>query len=183
MTDTQWPRFLVFEQANAKRPHIIAGSVHAPDAEMAMLNARDVFVRRPEVISLWVAPADAVFAITVEQLTLDPTWAERVPPAEGDEETYLVFHKQSHKGRHAHVGEVQAADALNAMRRALAAFPDADPIVHWVLPERLAYRSTEEDLDIMFAQLQRKPFRSQSSFLVQARMRAIKDEFREEDYG
>lgn len=183
MTDTQGPRFLVFEQARPDRPHIIAGSVHAPDAEMALFNARDVFVRRPAVVSLWVAPADAVFSITAEQLTLDPTWAERVPPAEGEDETYLVFHKQTHRGRHAHVGEVQAADSPNAMKRALAAFPDADPIVHWVLPERVVYRSTQEDIEFMFAQAQEKPFRSQSSFLVQSRLRAIKDEFREEDYG
>lgn len=34
--------------------HKHAGSLHAPDAEMAVSNARDVYTRRNEGVSIWV---------------------------------------------------------------------------------------------------------------------------------
>ena len=46
MTDTQWPLYEVFEQERPGQPHRNAGAVHAPDPELALQNARDVFVRR-----------------------------------------------------------------------------------------------------------------------------------------
>lgn len=72
MTDTQWPRFEVFQHNRPDGPHWNIGSVHAPDAEMALMNARDVFVRRPTCYSLWVVPAEAIFAMTDQELNENP---------------------------------------------------------------------------------------------------------------
>jgi len=58
----QWPLWEVFTQAKTGAPHEHAGSVHAPDAEMAMQNARDVYARRGEAVSLWVVPAAEITA-------------------------------------------------------------------------------------------------------------------------
>jgi ring-1,2-phenylacetyl-CoA epoxidase subunit PaaB len=68
MNDTQWPRYQVFLQEKQGEPHQDAGSVHAPDPEMALLNARDVFVRRPECVSLWVVEANRIYSRTAEGL-------------------------------------------------------------------------------------------------------------------
>ena len=68
MMDSQWPRYEVFQQDREGRPHRNVGSVHAPDPEMAMQNARDVFVRRPACLSLWVVPAGAIFSKTAQEL-------------------------------------------------------------------------------------------------------------------
>jgi len=38
-------------------PHTHCGSIHAPDAEMALQNARDVYTRRQEGTCLWVVEA------------------------------------------------------------------------------------------------------------------------------
>jgi ring-1,2-phenylacetyl-CoA epoxidase subunit PaaB len=38
------------------------GSLHAADAEMAISNARDVYTRRQEGVSIWVVPAAAITA-------------------------------------------------------------------------------------------------------------------------
>ena len=65
-TDTQWPLWEVFIQANPGIPHKHAGSVHAPDAEMAMQNARDVYTRRSEGTSIWVVPANQISASSPE---------------------------------------------------------------------------------------------------------------------
>ena len=64
ISDSQWPLWEVFTQSEQGAPHEHAGSLHAPDAEQAMQNARDVYARRGGVISLWVVPADAITAST-----------------------------------------------------------------------------------------------------------------------
>ena len=66
MTDTQWPIWEVFIQASPGIPHKHAGNVHAPDAEMAIQNARDVYTRRSEGISIWVVPAQYISASSPE---------------------------------------------------------------------------------------------------------------------
>ena len=60
--DTQWPLWEVFLQSEQGAPHEHAGSVHAADAEQAMQNARDVYARRGEAISIWVIPAKDIVA-------------------------------------------------------------------------------------------------------------------------
>ena len=58
----QWPLWEVFVQPKLGAPHEHAGSVHAPDAEMAIQNGRDVYSRRGEAVSIWVVPAGAISA-------------------------------------------------------------------------------------------------------------------------
>ena len=42
--------------------HRHVGSLHAPDAEMAIKNARDVYTRRNEGVSIWVVEAKKITA-------------------------------------------------------------------------------------------------------------------------
>src|SRR5687767_5281178 len=103
MPDTQWPRYVVLHQDREGSPHRYAGSVHAPDAEIAMLNARDVFVRRPECVSLWIVRTTHIYALTAEELEEKP--AISLSPRDGDKsssasssiEPYYVFQKIGHK--------------------------------------------------------------------------------------
>jgi ring-1,2-phenylacetyl-CoA epoxidase subunit PaaB len=66
--DSQWPLWEVFVQPGHGAPHEHAGSVHAVDAEHALLNARDVYGRRQEGISIWVVPAAAITASTPDDV-------------------------------------------------------------------------------------------------------------------
>ena len=63
-SDTQWPLWEVFTQPREGKPHQHAGSLHAPDAEMALQNARDVYARRKEAINIWVVPTEEITAST-----------------------------------------------------------------------------------------------------------------------
>jgi ring-1,2-phenylacetyl-CoA epoxidase subunit PaaB len=56
----QWPLWEVFIQPRPGAPHEHCGSVHAVDAEQALLNARDVYARRSEGMHLWVVPSEAI---------------------------------------------------------------------------------------------------------------------------
>lgn len=64
--NTEWQLWEVFLQTKMGAPHEHAGSVHAPDAEMALQNGRDVYARRGHVISMWVVPTRAITASSPE---------------------------------------------------------------------------------------------------------------------
>jgi ring-1,2-phenylacetyl-CoA epoxidase subunit PaaB len=66
--DSQWPLWEVFMQAAPGAPHEHCGSVHAVDAEHALLNARDVYGRRNEGINLWVVPSVSITASTPDDM-------------------------------------------------------------------------------------------------------------------
>ena len=66
--DSQWPLWEVFTQEQQGAPHEHAGSVHAVDAEHALQNARDVYGRRREAISIWVVPTEVITASTPEDV-------------------------------------------------------------------------------------------------------------------
>lgn len=61
-TTSVWPLWEVFVRSSRGLSHVHAGSLHAPDAAMALRNARDLYTRRNEGVSIWVVPADAIAA-------------------------------------------------------------------------------------------------------------------------
>ena len=58
----EWPLYEVFIRTRAGLSHRHAGSVHAADDEMALVNARDTYTRRNEGVSLWVIRSDQIIA-------------------------------------------------------------------------------------------------------------------------
>jgi ring-1,2-phenylacetyl-CoA epoxidase subunit PaaB len=61
-TETAWPLWEVFIRSKQGLDHKHAGSLHAADAQMAMENARDVYTRRQEGVSLWVVESKYIHA-------------------------------------------------------------------------------------------------------------------------
>ena len=57
-----WPLWEVFIRSKQGLDHKHAGSLHAADAEMAIENARDVYTRRQEGISIWVVESKYIYA-------------------------------------------------------------------------------------------------------------------------
>ena len=56
-----WPLWEVFIRSKGGLSHKHVGSVHAPDPELAIRHARDVYTRRMEGVSIWaVRSADIV---------------------------------------------------------------------------------------------------------------------------
>ncbi|WP_425281923.1 1,2-phenylacetyl-CoA epoxidase subunit PaaB [Streptomyces albofaciens] len=62
-----WPLWEVFVRSRRGLSHTHAGSLHAPDAEMALRNARDLYTRRSEGISIWVVPSAAISASSPDE--------------------------------------------------------------------------------------------------------------------
>src|SRR3954471_1167679 len=59
---SEWPLWEVFIRSKAGLDHKHAGSLHAADAQMAIENARDVYTRRGEGISIWVVESRHIHA-------------------------------------------------------------------------------------------------------------------------
>ena len=73
-----WPLWEVFIRPHRGMHHVHAGSLHAPDAEIALQSARDVYTRRGEGVSLWVVRSSQITssdAADAESL-FDPTSAK-----------------------------------------------------------------------------------------------------------
>ena len=172
MTDTQWPRFEVFQQERPGRPHKNVGSVHAADAELALLNARDVFVRRPRCVSLWVIPVDEILSRTEQELI--DTWTTEVEAFDSPGEVYSVFQKRDQRQSMSfveHSGEVFASDPHQALREAVERYGDpATTYVWWVCPERVIVRSRDDDVESMFLPALEKSYRSPREYRVMSEM-------------
>ncbi|RMD93718.1 MAG: 1,2-phenylacetyl-CoA epoxidase subunit B [Alphaproteobacteria bacterium] len=59
---SEWPLWEVFIRGAHGLAHRHVGSLHAPDAEMAIRHARDVYTRRNEGVSIWVVKAEDITA-------------------------------------------------------------------------------------------------------------------------
>jgi len=58
----EWPLWEVFIRSKQGLDHKHAGSLHAVDAAMAVENARDVYTRRQEGVSIWVVESKYIHA-------------------------------------------------------------------------------------------------------------------------
>jgi len=69
----EWPLYEIFVRGKRGLNHVHVGSLHAADDEMALRNARDVYTRRNEGVSIWAVRADAVAASSPDEK--DPFFA------------------------------------------------------------------------------------------------------------
>jgi ring-1,2-phenylacetyl-CoA epoxidase subunit PaaB len=58
----EWPLWEVFIRSKQGLDHKHVGSLHAADAKMAIENARDVYTRRQEGVSIWVVESSHIHA-------------------------------------------------------------------------------------------------------------------------
>lgn len=168
-------KFQVFTQPAAGAPHTHCGSVYAPDAEMALLLGRDVYTRRPQTVSLWVAPAEAVFARTAEQLQAGAP--PPAPPAGAPQHAFHVFCKVKPAGALTWQAEIRAPSpehALAAARQELRF--EHPPALWWVVPAAAVTPSAPQDARALFTPAENKPFRHSSYYRVVSRMRRLRRE-------
>lgn len=62
MEKKEWPLWEVFVRSKAGLDHKHVGSLHAADKDMALENARDLYTRRLEGVSIWVVESEHIHA-------------------------------------------------------------------------------------------------------------------------
>ena len=70
---SRWPLYEVFVRGKRGLNHVHVGSLHAPDDTMALHNARNLYTRRNEGVSIWVVRGDAITASSPDEK--DPFFA------------------------------------------------------------------------------------------------------------
>jgi ring-1,2-phenylacetyl-CoA epoxidase subunit PaaB len=173
MNDTQWPRFQVFLQEKDGSPYQDVGSVHAADPELALYNARDVFVRRPEATGLWVAPASSIFSKTAEEL---PGWLQESHPEPetetGKGEPYHIFCKYKSAGTQTHYITLEATSPEQALQKAVEGYSGQKrPFVWWAISDKAITRNDPQDAESFFTPALDKPFRLSTDFHTHTAMR------------
>jgi ring-1,2-phenylacetyl-CoA epoxidase subunit PaaB len=61
------PLWEVFVRPVRGTNHVHVGSLHAPDATLALQNARDLYTRRSEGVSIWVVPSATIVASSPDE--------------------------------------------------------------------------------------------------------------------
>ncbi len=173
MTDTQWPRFEVFLIGNEGKPAEHVGSVHAPDREMALQNARDVFVRRPYCRELWVAPSAHVLFRTAQELKNSPP-SPQAQPGEAGDQAYLIFVKPNHRDPLALSSCVCAQSAENALAAAFWKASDSECPMWAVVPEAELQRSDPQEIESFFKPAETKGYKMHSDFPIGRYMKEIR---------
>jgi phenylacetate-CoA oxygenase, PaaH subunit len=64
---TDWPLWEIFIRSKQGLDHKHVGSLHAADAQMAIENARDVYTRRMEGVSIWAVESKYIHASNPEE--------------------------------------------------------------------------------------------------------------------
>jgi ring-1,2-phenylacetyl-CoA epoxidase subunit PaaB len=59
---SDWPLWEIFIRSKQGLDHKHVGSLHATDSQMAIENARDVYTRRMEGVSIWVVESKYIHA-------------------------------------------------------------------------------------------------------------------------
>jgi len=62
-----WPLWEVFIRGKRGLNHVHVGSLHAADSEMALRNARDLYTRRNEGVSIWVVRSAEITASSPDE--------------------------------------------------------------------------------------------------------------------
>ncbi|EFK98280.1 MULTISPECIES: 1,2-phenylacetyl-CoA epoxidase subunit PaaB [unclassified Streptomyces] len=68
-----WPLYEIFVRGKRGLNHVHVGSLHAADDRMALTNARDLYTRRNEGVSIWAVRSEDIAASAPDEK--DPFFA------------------------------------------------------------------------------------------------------------
>ncbi|MEY3385749.1 MAG: 1,2-phenylacetyl-CoA epoxidase subunit [Bacteroidota bacterium] len=73
----QFPTFEVFHQERTGAHHVHVGSVHAPNADLALLLAKEQYGRRGQTVNLWVVNTRDVVTMSADDADVFATTPEK----------------------------------------------------------------------------------------------------------
>jgi ring-1,2-phenylacetyl-CoA epoxidase subunit PaaB len=140
-----------------------------------LLNARDVFVRRPACVSLWITPVKSIYSKTAQEIQENGLSTEPLDEKPAEKENYYIFGKAKPAGTQTYQGTVEAASPAQALKTAVVNFfPGKAIFTWWVIPARSVVASDPADVDSLFEPALDKPFRHSTDFHTVSAMRQIK---------
>lgn len=174
----QLQTFEVFHQKKENAPYQYVGPIHAPDAEVAFLYAKEQYSRRAQCTGIWLAPTLAI------QVTLYVGDSESVyqflkddaGEARGAIQEFEIFQLKKRGKAHTHTGRVTATNYEQALQEAKKIYGSQTPVVNiWIVPVAELLRSEEND-KIMWETTPDKKYRDAIAYKVQDKINAFKTE-------
>jgi ring-1,2-phenylacetyl-CoA epoxidase subunit PaaB len=157
-----WPRWEAFVRQNGGLAHVHSESVHAPDAETALLNARDTYLRRVEGVSLWVIPADKMSDWDSASPDPAPKDIAAQPAA-----LWEVFVRHRRGLAHVHAGSITATGPYNAVEKARPVYVTRDEGVNvWVAPSAYVHAADPADAGALFEPFADKDYRYPTAYEI-----------------
>lgn len=160
----QFGTYEVFVQPKEGKAFQHEGIVHAPNREMAFILAKEAFTRRFACASLYVADTRHVFVSPLTEGTQNAydLIAENVE-ADGQTESYEIYHLLKRGKQHIHAGTVQASNPKEAFARAKQQYGGKTVLNIWAL-RTADIRFTGADEKDLWATLPEKTFRDASAY-------------------
>jgi len=109
----QWQTYEVFHQQNRGEQHMHVGIVHAPNADMALLYAKELYARRPKCVNIWVVKTSDVTGTQYEDSDMfDPATDKSYRETEAYKNTRSVIEKFKKKNPNLskHTPELEMAE-------------------------------------------------------------------------
>jgi ring-1,2-phenylacetyl-CoA epoxidase subunit PaaB len=157
-----WPRWEAFVRQNGGLAHVHSESVHAPDAETALLNARDTYLRRVEGVSLWVIPADKMTDWDSDSPDPEPQDITAGPSA-----LWEVFVRHRRGLAHVHAGSIAATGPHRAIEKARSVYVTRDEGVNvWVAPAAYINAADPADAEALFEPFADKDYRYPTAYEI-----------------
>lgn len=175
----QFGTFEVFTQLNENKPYQHAGIVHAPNADMAFLFAKEQFSRRQTCSGLFVADTRNIFVTPITDgdtnvygiITTDFT-------NKGTQAGYEFFHLYKRGNQHKHVGSIDAKNPQHALAMAKNEFLGGKPIYNvWVIKTTDILFSDEND-KVIWETLPDKKFRDAITYKAGDKLKSFKAKHR-----
>ncbi len=148
-----WPRWEVFVRPRGGVTHVYSESVHAPDAETALCNARDTYLRRVEGVSLWVVPSDAI-------ARWEPGDDRPRRRTEGSRRFWEAFIRHRRGAQFLHAATIPAVDEFDALALARDTFlTKSDGVEVWVAPADEVVAADPDEAPMLFEPFSDKHYR------------------------
>jgi ring-1,2-phenylacetyl-CoA epoxidase subunit PaaB len=177
----QFQTFEVFVQHKENKPFEHAGIVHAPNADMAFLFAKEQFTRRGNTcFGLWVVETSQVLVspYSEKEISIYDMLEDAEPDAlSKGTEAYEIFHLFKRGKQHVHAGSVKANDPDSAILEAKRLYGnEAKAVLNiWIVKRDDMLFSDEEDKEI-WNTLHEKVYREAIDYKAADKIKQFKEE-------
>ena len=168
--------YQVFVKLNEKRPMLHVGIVHAPNMEIAFINAKEQYSRRLTCTDLWIVATENVAHSAYADVNKSVyDLIEDGIKSAGDIE-YEVFHHNKRGAQQKYVGTVKAKGEIEAFEEAKKSFSDLpNAVAIWVIKSSDILKSKEDQVEI-WDMLPEKKYRDAGVYKVKDRIDRFKAE-------
>ena len=173
----QFETYQSFIQTKEGKPFEHAGTVHAPNEEMAFLFAKEQFSRRGTFChALCVVKTELVLVSEFTDNGQDVYDTFKGSYSGDTSASFEVFHSVKRGKHHKHIGTVEAKDFEDALLASKETYPRDKPVFNvWIAKSEDILMSDEEDADI-WNTLKEKKYRDAIDYKAADRIKAFKAE-------